>query len=106
MAAMKNTSTGLEVILSTLFAQKTFFCNSILKRNAANGNGKPYEPNDIYWTALHIAKKAVIGHGSRRYYQGNVPNIEADTDNNGKIDTNDLFDIVYECALRGAGLKK
>ena len=72
----------------------------------ADGNGKPYEPNDIYWTALHIAKKAVIGHGSRRYYQGNVPNIEADTDNNGKIDTNDLFDIVYECALRGAGLKK
>ena len=71
----------------------------------ADGNGKPYEPNDIYWTALHIAKKAVIGHGSRRYYQGNVPNIEADTDNNGKIDTNDLFDIVYECALRGAGLK-
>ena len=72
----------------------------------ADGNGKPYEPSDIYWTALHIAKKAVIGHGSRRYYQGNVPNIEADTDNNGKIDTNDLFDIVYECALRGAGLKK
>ena len=72
----------------------------------ADGNGKPYEPNDIYWTALHIAKKAVIGHGSRRYYQGYVPNIEADTDNNGKIDTNDLFDIVYECALRGAGLKK
>lgn len=71
----------------------------------ADGNGKPYEPNDIYWTALHIAKKAVIGHGSRRYYQGNVPNIEADTDNNGKIDTNDLFDIVYECALRGSGLK-
>ena len=72
----------------------------------ADGNGKPYEPNDIYWTALHIAEKAVIGHGSRRYYQGYVPNIEADTDNNGKIDTNDLFDIVYECALRGAGLKK
>ena len=71
----------------------------------ADGNGKPYEPNDIYWTALHIAEKAVIGHGSRRYYQGYVPNIEADTDNNGKIDTNDLFDIVYECALRGAGLK-
>lgn len=72
----------------------------------ADGNGKPYEPNDIYWTTLHIAEKAVIGHGSRRYYQGYVPNIEADTDNNGKIDTNDLFDIVYECALRGAGLKK
>ena len=71
----------------------------------ADGNGKPYEPNDIYWTTLHIAEKAVIGHGSRRYYQGYVPNIEADTDNNGKIDTNDLFDIVYECALRGAGLK-
>lgn len=71
----------------------------------ADGNGKPYEPNDIYWTARHIAAKAVIGHGSRRYYQGYVPNIEADTDNNGKIDTNDLFDIVYECALRGAGLK-
>ena len=72
----------------------------------ADGNGKPYEPSDIYWTARHIARMAVIGHGSRRYYQGNVPNIEADTDNNGKIDTNDLFDIVYECALRGAGLKK
>ena len=72
----------------------------------ADGNGKPYEPSDIYWTARHIAEKAVIGHGSRRYYQGYVPNIEADTDNNGKIDTNDLFDIVYECALRGAGLKK
>ena len=72
----------------------------------ADGNGKPYEPNDIYWTARHIARMAVIGHGSRRYYQGYVPNIEADTDNNGKIDTNDLFDIVYECALRGAGLKK
>ena len=71
----------------------------------ADGNGKPYEPNDIYWTMRHIAAKAVIGHGSRRYYQGYVPNIEADTDNNGKIDTNDLFDIVYECALRGAGLK-
>ena len=72
----------------------------------ADGNGKPYEPSDIYWTALHIAKKAVIGHGSRRYYQGNVPNIEADTDNDGNIDTSDLFDIMYECALRGAGLKK
>ena len=71
----------------------------------ADGDGKPYEPNDIYWTMRHIAAKAVIGHGSRRYYQGYVPNIEADTDNNGKIDTNDLFDIVYECALRGAGLK-
>ena len=71
----------------------------------ADGNGKPYEPSDIYWTARHIARMAVIGHGSRRYYQGYVPNIEADTDNNGKIDTNDLFDIVYECALRGAGLK-
>ena len=72
----------------------------------ADGDGKPYEPSDIYWTARHIARMAVIGHGSRRYYQGYVPNIEADTDNNGKIDTNDLFDIVYECALRGAGLKK
>ena len=72
----------------------------------ADGNKKPYEPSDIYWTARHIARMAVIGHGSRRYYQGYVPNIEADTDNNGKIDTNDLFDIVYECALRGAGLKK
>ena len=72
----------------------------------ADGNGKPYEPNDIYWTMLHIADKAVIGHGSRRYYQGYVPNIEADTDNDGKIDTSDLFDIMYECALRGAGLKK
>ena len=71
-----------------------------------DGNGKPYEVSDIYWTMLHIARKAVIDHSSRRYYQGYVPNIEADTDNNGKIDTNDLFDIVYECALRGAGLKK
>ena len=72
----------------------------------ADGNGKPYEPSDIYWTMLHIAAKAVDDHSTRRYYQGYVPNIEADTDNNGKIDTNDLFDIVYECALRGAGLKK
>ena len=71
-----------------------------------DGNGKPYEVSDIYWTMLHIARKAVIDHSSKRYYQGYVPNIEADTDNNGKIDTNDLFDIVYECALRGAGLKK
>ena len=36
MAAMKNTSTGLEVILSTLFDRKMFCCNSILKRNAVN----------------------------------------------------------------------
>ena len=71
----------------------------------ADGNGKPYEPNDIYWTALHIADKAVAPHSVRRYYRGYVPNIEADTDNDGNIDTNDLFDIVYECALRGAGLK-
>ena len=71
----------------------------------ADGNGKPYEPSDIYWTARHIAAKAVDDHSTRRYYQGYVPNIEADTDNNGKIDTNDLFGIVYECALRGAGLK-
>ncbi|WP_456112687.1 hypothetical protein [Ruminococcus sp.] len=72
----------------------------------ADGNGKPYEVSDIYWTMVHIANKAVTPHGARRYYRGYVPNIEADTDNNGKIDTNDLFDIVYECALRGAGLKK
>ena len=72
----------------------------------ADGNGKPYEPSDIYWTVRHIAAKAVDDYSTRRYYQGYVPNIEADTDNNGKIDTNDLFDIVYECALRGAGLKK
>ena len=71
----------------------------------ADGNGKPYEPSDIYWTARHIVSIAVSDHSTRRYYQGYVPNIEADTDNNGKIDTNDLFDIVYECALRGAGLK-
>ena len=71
----------------------------------ADGNGKPYEPNDIYWTALHIADKAVAPHSVRRYYRGYVPNIEADTDNDGNIDTSDLFDIVYECALRGAGLK-
>ena len=72
----------------------------------ADGNGRPYEPSDIYWTMMHIANKAIAPHGARRYDQGYVPNIEADTDNNGKIDTNDLFDIVYECALRGAGLKK
>ena len=71
-----------------------------------DGNGKPYEPSDIYWTMLHIADKAITSHGTRRYYQGYVPNIEADTDNDGKIDTSDLFDIMYECALRGAGLKK
>ena len=72
----------------------------------ANGNGKPYEVNDIYWTMLHIADKAVAPHSVRRYYRGYVPNIEADTDNDGNIDTSDLFDIMYECALRGAGLKK
>ena len=72
----------------------------------ADGNGKPYEVNDIYWTMLHIADKAVAPHSVRRYYRGYVPNIEADTDNDGKIDTSDLFDIMYECALRGAGLKK
>ena len=71
----------------------------------ADGDGKPYEPSDIYWTARHIARMAVDDHSTRRYFKGYVPNIEADTDNNGKIDTNDLFDIVYECALRGAGLK-
>ena len=71
-----------------------------------DGDGKPYEPSDIYWTMLHIADKAITSHGTRRYYQGYVPNIEADTDNDGKIDTSDLFDIMYECALRGAGLKK
>ena len=71
-----------------------------------DGNGKPYEPSDIYWTMLHIADKAITSHGARRYYQGYVPNIEADTDNDGSIDTSDLFDIMYECALRGAGLKK
>ena len=72
----------------------------------ADGNGKPYEVNDIYWTMLHIAGKAVAPHSVRRYYRGYVPNIEADTDNDGNIDTSDLFDIMYECALRGAGLKK
>ena len=72
----------------------------------ADGNGKPYEPSDIYWTMLHIARKAVDGHSTRRYFKGCVPNIEADTDNDGNIDTSDLFDIMYECALRGAGLKK
>ena len=72
----------------------------------ADGNGKPYEVNDIYWTTLHIADKAVAPHSVRRYYRGYVPNIEADTDNDGNIDTSDLFDIMYECALRGAGLKK
>ena len=71
-----------------------------------DGNGKPYEPSDIYWTMLHLADKAITSHGTKRYYQGYVPNIEADTDNDGKIDTSDLFDIMYECALRGAGLKK
>ena len=68
----------------------------------ADGNGKPYEVNDIYWTMLHIADKAVAPHSVRRYYRGYVPNIEADTDNDGNIDTSDLFDIMYECALRGA----
>ena len=24
-----------------------------------DGNGKPYEPSDIYWTMLHIADKAI-----------------------------------------------
>ena len=72
----------------------------------ADGNGKPYEFNDIYWTMLHIGDKAVAPHSVRRYYRGYVPNIEADTDNDGNIDTSDLFDIMYECALRGAGLKK
>ena len=72
----------------------------------ADGNGKPYEVNDIYWTMLHIADKAVAPHSVRRYYRGYVPNIEADTDNDGNIDTSDLFDIMYECALRAAGLKK
>ena len=72
----------------------------------ADGNGKPYEVNDIYWTMLHIADKAVAPHSVRRYYRGYVPNIEADTDNDGNIDTSDLFDIMYACALRGAGLKK
>ena len=72
----------------------------------ADGNGKPYEVNVIYWTMLHIADKAVAPHSVRRYYRGYVPNIEADTDNDGNIDTSDLFDIMYECALRGAGLKK
>ena len=72
----------------------------------ADGNGKPYEVNDIYWTMLHIADKAVAPHSVRRYYRGYVPNFEADTDNDGNIDTSDLFDIMYECALRGAGLKK
>ena len=72
----------------------------------AAGNGQPYEVNDIYWTMLHIADKAVAPHSVRRYYRGYVPNIEADTDNDGNIDTSDLFDIMYECALRGAGLKK
>ena len=72
----------------------------------ADGNGIPYEPTDIYWIMYHIASKAVAIPGVRRYDRGYVPNSEGDTDNNGKIDTNDLFDIVYECALRGAGLKK
>ena len=72
----------------------------------ADGNGIPYEPTDIYWIMYHIASKAVAIPGVRRYDRGYVPNSEGDTDNNGKIDTNDLFEIVYECALRGAGLKK
>ena len=72
----------------------------------ADGNGKPYEVNDFYWTMRHIAAKAIAAHGTRRYYKGYVPNVEADIDNDGKIDTSDLFDIMYECALRGAGLKK
>ena len=71
----------------------------------ADGDGVPYQPGDIYQILWHINDIATSEHGVRRYNRGYVPNSEGDTDGNGVIDTCDLFDIVYECALRGAGLK-
>ena len=48
-----------------------------------------------------IAESGAYGAGSTYF-----PTTAGDIDGNGKVDTNDLFDITYECALRGAGLKK
>ena len=79
------------------------FLNPIL--GDADGDGVPYQPGDIYQILWHINDIATSEHGVRRYNRGYVPNSEGDTDGNGVIDTCDLFDIVYECALRGAGLK-
>lgn len=67
----------------------------------ADCNGVPYEINDIYWTMRQIAESGAYGAGSTYF-----PTTAGDIDGNGKVDTNDLFDITYECALRGAGLKK
>ena len=67
----------------------------------ADCNGVPYEINDIYWTMHQIAESGAYGAGSTYF-----PTTAGDIDGNGKVDTNDLFDITYECALRGAGLKK
>ena len=67
----------------------------------ADCNGVPYEINDIYWTMQQIAESGAYGAGSTYF-----PTTAGDIDGNGKVDTNDLFDITYECALRGAGLKK
>lgn len=67
----------------------------------ADCNGVPYEINDIYWTMQQIAESGAYGAGSTYF-----PTAAGDIDGNGKVDTNDLFDITYECALRGAGLKK
>ena len=67
----------------------------------ADCNGVPYEINDIYWTMRQIAESGAYGAGSTYF-----PTAAGDIDGNGKVDTNDLFDITYECALRGAGLKK
>ena len=71
----------------------------------ADGDGVPYQPGDICQILWHINDIATSEHGVRRYNRGYVPNSEGDTDGNGVIDTCDLFDIVSECALRGAGLK-
>ena len=67
----------------------------------ADCNSVPYEINDIYWTMRQIAESGAYGAGSTY-----IPTAAGDIDGNGKVDTNDLFDITYECALRGAGLKK
>ena len=67
----------------------------------ADGNGKPYEVNDVYWTMRHIAQCGAYGKGAVT-----IPTVAGDVDGDGDIDTSDLFDIMYECALRGAGLKK
>ena len=105
----KNSSTGSAAISSTLYGQKTL-CDGVYDDapilGDADGDGVPYQPGDIYQILWHINDIATSEHGVRRYNRGYVPNSEGDTDGNGVIDTCDLFDIVYECALRGAGLKK